>query len=68
MNHRSPQFGPLEVHAGRAKIVFCDGHVEAKRRTDIIGQRHQDPAVRRQVARVWNPDNEPFFDRGVTRF
>ncbi len=52
---------PLEVHAGRATIVFCDGHVEAKRRRDIIGQLHQDPARRQEVARYWNRDNEPHF-------
>ena len=52
---------PLEVHAGRAVIAFCDGHVEAKRRLDIIGQLHKDPARRKEVARFWNRDNEPHF-------
>ena len=53
---------PLEVHAGRAEIVFCDGHVESKRRLDIIGQLHKDRGRRQQVARFWNRDNEPHFE------
>jgi len=52
---------PLEVHAGRTSIVFCDGHAESKRRLDIIGQLHKDPAQRKAVARFWNRDNEPHF-------
>ena len=52
---------PLEVHAGRTSLVFCDGHAESKRRLDIIGQLHKDPAQRKAVARFWNRDNEPHF-------
>jgi len=52
---------PLEIHAGRAAIDFCDGHVESKRRPDIIGQLQKYPARRQQVARLWNRDNEPHF-------
>jgi prepilin-type processing-associated H-X9-DG protein len=52
---------PLEIHAGRTSLVFCDGHAESKRRLDIIGQLHKDPAQRKAVARFWNRDNEPHF-------
>jgi prepilin-type processing-associated H-X9-DG protein len=41
---------PLEIHAGRTSLVFCDGHAESKRRLDIIGQLHKDPAQRKAVA------------------
>ena len=53
---------PLEIHAGRTSLVFCDGHAESKRRLDIIGQLHKDPAQRKAVARFWNRDNEPHFE------
>ena len=53
---------PLEIHAGRASIAFCDGHVESKRRLDLIGQLHKDKGRRQQVARLWNRDNEPHFE------
>ncbi len=52
---------PLELHGGRTSIAFCDGHVEAKRRLDIIGQLHKDLGRRQDVARLWNRDNEPHF-------
>lgn len=52
---------PLELHGGRTSIAFCDGHVEAKRRLDIIGQLHKDLGRRQEVARLWNRDNEPHF-------
>ena len=59
---RAPGRRPLEVHAGRAGIAFCDGHVESKRRLDLIGQLHKDKVRRQQVARLWNRDNEPHFE------
>lgn len=52
---------PLEMHNRRAAILYADGHVEAKRRTDMIGQLHKDKDKRQQVARQWNRDNEPHF-------
>ena len=33
---------PLEVHGKRAEIAYCDGHVESKRRLDMIGQLQKD--------------------------
>ena len=53
---------PLELHANRASLVFCDGHVEAKKRIDFIGQLNKDAGRRKQVARLWNRDNEPHFE------
>lgn len=53
---------PLELHSGRASLVFCDGHAETKRRFDIIGQLRKDKGERKQVARIWNRDNEPHFE------
>jgi prepilin-type N-terminal cleavage/methylation domain-containing protein/prepilin-type processing-associated H-X9-DG protein len=52
---------PLELHNKRAEILYCDGHVQAKRRKDIIGQLHKDKEPRQAVARQWNRDNEPHF-------
>jgi prepilin-type processing-associated H-X9-DG protein len=33
---------PLELHHNRATILYCDGHVESKRRLDMIGWLHKD--------------------------
>jgi prepilin-type N-terminal cleavage/methylation domain-containing protein/prepilin-type processing-associated H-X9-DG protein len=52
---------PLELHNNRAEILYCDGHVEAKRRLDIIGQLHKDLGMRQKVASQWNRDNQPHF-------
>ena len=53
---------PLELHSGRANLLFCDGHVESRKRTDFIGQLLKDPAERKRVASLWNRDNQPHFD------
>ncbi len=52
---------PLELHNKRAEILYCDGHVEAKRRLDMIGQLHKDVGMRQKVAKQWNRDNLPHF-------
>jgi len=52
---------PLELHGGRAEILFCDGHVEAKRRFDMIGQLQKEKGRRQEVSRLWNRDNQPHF-------
>ncbi len=52
---------PLELHTKRAKILYCDGHVESKRRLDIIGQLHKDLALKQKAASQWNRDNRPHF-------
>src|SRR5207247_10730074 len=52
---------PLEVHNKRAEILYCDGHVETKRRLDMIGQLLKDTGSRQEVARQWNRDNLPHF-------
>ena len=52
---------PQELHHKRAEILYCDGHVESKRRLDMIGQLHKNPATRQQVAIQWNRDNKPHF-------
>ena len=52
---------PLELHGKRAEILYCDGHVQSKRRLDMIGQLHKDPGMRQKVAAQWNRDNLPHF-------
>jgi len=52
---------PLELHNGRAEILYCDGHVEAKRRLDMIGQLHKDLGMGKKVATQWNRDNLPHY-------
>lgn len=52
---------PLELHNNRAEILYCDGHVEGKRRLDMIGQLHKDRGLRQKVATQWNRDNQPHF-------
>ena len=45
---------PGELHSGkRANILFCDGHVEAKPRTQLVSAT--DPNIIKQ----WNNTNEP---------
>ena len=53
---------PLELHGRRASLAFCDGHVEAKRRVEFVGQLLKDKGARQQAARLWNRDNQPHFD------
>ena len=52
---------PLELHNQRAEIFYCDGHVQSRRRLDIVGQLHKDPGLRQQVAIQWNRDHRPHF-------
>ncbi len=52
---------PLEIHNKRAKILYCDGHVESKRRLDIIGQLHKDLGQKQKAATQWNRDNRPHY-------
>jgi prepilin-type N-terminal cleavage/methylation domain-containing protein/prepilin-type processing-associated H-X9-DG protein len=52
---------PLELHLRRAELLFCDGHVEGKKRIEFIGQLLKDPGARQQAARLWNRDNLPHF-------
>ena len=52
---------PLEVHGKRAVIAYCDGHVESKRRLDLIGQLQKDLGAQQKVAAQWNRDNKPHF-------
>jgi prepilin-type N-terminal cleavage/methylation domain-containing protein/prepilin-type processing-associated H-X9-DG protein len=52
---------PLELHHNRATILYCDGHVESKRRLDMIGWLHKEPAMRQKVSIQWNRDNKPHF-------
>ena len=52
---------PLDLHSKRAEIAYCDGHVEAKRRSDIIGQLNKDLGARQKAASQWNRDNRPHF-------
>ncbi len=52
---------PLELHNKRAKILYCDGHVESKRRLDIIGQLHKDLGSKQKAASQWNRDNRPHY-------
>jgi prepilin-type N-terminal cleavage/methylation domain-containing protein/prepilin-type processing-associated H-X9-DG protein len=52
---------PLELHNGRAEILYCDGHVQARKRLDMIGQLHKDVSRGQSVAMQWNRDNKPHF-------
>jgi prepilin-type N-terminal cleavage/methylation domain-containing protein/prepilin-type processing-associated H-X9-DG protein len=52
---------PLELHNKRANIQFCDGHVEAKRRVDIIGQLNKETDKKQRAAMYWNRDNKPHY-------
>ena len=53
---------PLELHKGRAEIIFCDGHVEPKKRPEIIGQLQTETSLRDAAAKQWNRDNQPHFE------
>jgi prepilin-type processing-associated H-X9-DG protein len=52
---------PLEVHGKRAVIAYCDGHVESKRRLDLIGQLQPNTGLKQKVAAQWNRDNKPHY-------
>jgi prepilin-type N-terminal cleavage/methylation domain-containing protein/prepilin-type processing-associated H-X9-DG protein len=50
---------PLDLHSGRANILFCDSHVEALKRISLAAQLLKDKAAQDQVGRHWNRDNTP---------
>ena len=50
---------PLDLHNGRANILFCDGHVTSERRLDLAAQLSKDPGIKDRVSRRWNRDNQP---------
>ena len=50
---------PLELHSERANILFCDGHVDALPRREMIAQLVEGRVEKERVARIWNRDNEP---------
>jgi prepilin-type N-terminal cleavage/methylation domain-containing protein/prepilin-type processing-associated H-X9-DG protein len=45
---------PSSRHAGRADLLFCDGHVESPKRGEVI-----DPKVNNPWRNRWNNDNQP---------
>jgi prepilin-type processing-associated H-X9-DG protein/prepilin-type N-terminal cleavage/methylation domain-containing protein len=47
---------PLDVHAGRANILFCDGHAQSVKRKDVVAQLS--PGNEEAVAQRWNRDNQ----------
>lgn len=50
---------PLEIHGGRANILFADGHVQALPRREMIAQLVEGRSEKERVARRWNRDHEP---------
>jgi prepilin-type N-terminal cleavage/methylation domain-containing protein/prepilin-type processing-associated H-X9-DG protein len=52
---------PLDVHSARANIQFCDGHVQALKRKNLIPVLNVNYLDQRNIARLWNRDNEPHF-------
>jgi prepilin-type processing-associated H-X9-DG protein len=50
---------PLDLHSGRAEILFCDGHVGAKRRNSLAAPLVSGLGAKETVARQWNRDNKP---------
>lgn len=55
---------PLEIHGGRANILFADGHVQPLPRTEMIAQLVDAPSEKERVARRWNRDHEPHVTAG----
>ena len=51
---------PLDVHGKRVNLVFCDGHVQAMKRTEIIPDLAV-PADLDKTVRMWNYDNGYHF-------
>jgi prepilin-type processing-associated H-X9-DG protein len=49
---------PLELHNGRANILFADSHVQALRRKKFISQLNTDPIAQQEANRLWNIDNK----------
>ena len=53
-------FWPLDVHAERANVNFCDGHVESLRRPSIVAALNTGTAAQ-EIARRWNTDNQAHY-------
>jgi prepilin-type N-terminal cleavage/methylation domain-containing protein/prepilin-type processing-associated H-X9-DG protein len=45
---------PSSRHAGRADLLFCDGHVEEPKRGEVIDPKQDNPWRSR-----WNNDDQP---------
>jgi len=52
---------PLDVHSQRASILFCDGHVQAVKRKDVVAQLVTGLPAQQAIAQRWNRDNQPHF-------
>lgn len=48
---------PLELHQGRANLVFCDGHVETLPRNQFIAQL-ADPSIQAECEKRWNRSHQ----------
>ena len=53
---------PLELHSGRANLLFCDGHVEPMPRTDFVAQLVENEASKERAGRRWNRDHLPHLN------
>ncbi len=52
---------PLDLHAERANLLFCDSHVQALKRKQFVAQLNTSPAAQTAAARLWNRDNQPHY-------
>lgn len=49
---------PLDIHVGRADLLFCDGHVASLKRAAVVPDLNSDPADQAAANRLWNRDNQ----------
>lgn len=56
----NPTIWPIDGHLQRANIMYCDGHVQPMKRTEIIPDLAA-PADKDTAVRIWNSDNGYYF-------
>ena len=53
---KNPMEWPSNRHQRRTNIMFCDGHADSARRSDVIDPKND------QWRRRWNNDNQPHYE------
>jgi prepilin-type processing-associated H-X9-DG protein len=48
---------PLDLHSGRANVLFLDNHVQALKRKKFVSQQNTETDDKQEANRIWNIDN-----------
>jgi len=52
---------PLDIHAQRVNVNFCDGHAQSFSRKQIVAPLNSGMNLQKEISRLWNIDNTPHW-------